>query len=176
MNLVIDEGKILSDPDLFPFHVFIHGFRQRQKCVFLLRFKQITSGTGQSLEVFTVLLLHLLPENRVQFFKGIERHVLHIDQNMHIDDADMSFHIRFPAGRTYFRRLDDCTVVFRPCLKVSVQRRTHPVFVLGNRYLAVIGSNRLRDTAKVVQRIVVDTEPVGNITAGHALDVEVVAV
>jgi len=44
-----------------------------------------------------------------------------------------------------------------------------------DEYLAVVRRDRLRDPAKVGQRIVVDPDPVRDVAAGHAFDIEIVA-
>jgi len=79
----------------------------------------------------------------------------------------MSFHVRLPAGLADFGGHDDDAVVFRPCLKIPVHAGIDPVPVLRDGYLAVVRRDRLRDPAKVGQRIVVDPDPVRDVAAGH---------
>jgi len=61
------------------------------------------------------------------------------------------------------------------CLKVFVHAGIDPVPVLRDGYLAVVRRDRLRNPAKVGQRIVVDPDPVRDVVAGHAFDIEIVA-
>ena len=122
-----------------------------------------------------VLPFHLAPKNCVQFLQGIEGHFLHFHQDMHGDDLHMTFYIGFPArfpdlGRQHYR-----SVVLGPGLKLFVNARVDPILVLGNSNLTVVRGNGLRDSAKVGQCVIVDTDPVADIAIGKSLDVEVVA-
>ena len=53
-----------------------------------------------------------------------------------------------------------------------IQTRIDPVLILGNGDLAVIGRNGLGNAAKVLQCVIVHTNPVANIAMGHALNIE----
>ena len=94
---------------------------------------------------------------------------------MHRDDADMPFYIGFPARRADFCRKHDRSVVRRPCLEFRVQARINPILVLGNCNLAVIRRNGLRNAAEILQSVVVHANPVGDVAAGHAFNVEKIA-
>ena len=61
-----------------------------------------------------------------------------------------------------------------PFLKVLVHAGVNPVLVLLNGDLAVVGSDRLSDSPKIGKRIVVDPNPVADITAGDSFNVEIV--
>ena len=95
---------------------------------------------------------------------------------MHIDDSDVSFYIRLTPRRANLRRLNHCAIVFRSCLKIPVQCRIDPITVLCYGNLTVVGCHSLCDSTEICNGIVVDTNPVCNIAAGHTFDVKVVAV
>ena len=62
-----------------------------------------------------------------------------------------------------------------PSLKFRIQARINPILVLSNRNLAVIRRNSLCDATEILQGIVVHADPVADIAAGHALNVEQIA-
>jgi len=88
---------------------------------------------------------------------------------------DMSFYVRLPAGLSDFGGHDDGAVVFRLCLKILVQAGIDPVLVFRDGYLTVVRRDCLRNPAKVGQRVVVGSDPVEDVAAGHAFNVEIVA-
>ena len=95
---------------------------------------------------------------------------------MHGYDLYMAFYIRLPARALYFSGKYNRAVVFCPCLKISIKARLDPVFVFEHRDLAVIRGDRLGNSAKVSDRIIVHPDPVAYITAGHAFNIEVITV
>ena len=125
-------------------------------------------------EVLTVFSFHLFPKHGVQFFQGIKRHLFHFYKNMHGDDFYMAFYYRLPAWRLHFSWQNHSTVMVGPGLEVLVHAGIDPILVFRNSYLAVIRGNRLCDSAKVRNGIVVDTDPVAYIAGYHSFCVEVI--
>lgn len=66
--------------------------------------------------------------------------------------------------------------MFRPGLEIPVQERVHPVPVPRDRDLAVVAGDYLGHAPEVIKGIVAHPDPVPDITFGHTLAVEVVAV
>ena len=66
--------------------------------------------------------------------------------------------------------------MFCPCLEVFIQDRADPVFVPGNRHLAVIRGNRRSHAAKIGQRVIVYPDPVPDIAFRHAFGIKVVTI
>ena len=66
--------------------------------------------------------------------------------------------------------------MFSPCLEVFVYGGSYPVLIFCHCHLAVVRSNGLGDSAEVSQRVIVDSQPVCDVAAGHAFDVEVITV
>lgn len=62
-----------------------------------------------------------------------------------------------------------------PGLEVLVHAGTDPVFILRNSYLAVIRGNRLGDSAKISNSVIVDPDPIAYIAGYHSFCVKVIA-
>ena len=52
-------------------------------------------------------------------------------------------------------------IMIIPCCIILIQIRINPIFVGSNGLLAVIAYNNGRNTTKIVQRMVVDLDPLG---------------
>ena len=66
--------------------------------------------------------------------------------------------------------------MFCPCLEVFIQDRADPIFIPGNRHLAVIRGNRRSHAAKIGQRVIIHPDPVPDIAFGHSFSVKVITV
>lgn len=76
---------------------------------------------------------------------------------MHGDDFYMAFYYRLPTRGLHFSWQNHSTVMVGPGLEVLVHAGIDPILVFRNSYLAVIRGNRLCDSAKVRNGIVVDS-------------------
>ena len=150
--------------------------RKRQKGLLLFLYIKIIAGISEPLKRPSVLGSHLFRKNTVQFIQGIECHFLHIYQDVHGNDLDMPFYSWFPARGFYLRWCNHGVVMFSPGLKVFVHNRTYPVLVPVYCDFAVIRCNCRCHSTKICESIVINTDPVFNVTINHALCVEVIAV
>ena len=95
---------------------------------------------------------------------------------MHIHETDVDFHVGLPARRANLSRQDHGSVMLGPGRKIPIQCRVDPILVFRDRHLAVVRRDGLCHSAEVSQRVVVDADPVGDVTAGHAFRIEIAAV
>ena len=63
-----------------------------------------------------------------------------------------------------------------PCLEIFIQNRTDPILVFRNRYFAIVWGNSWRYSSKIGKSIVVNPDPVFDVTLGHPFSVKVIAV
>lgn len=83
---------------------------------------------------------------------------------------------RITSWTLHLRRGNYSIIVFSPGLKVLVECRVNPVLVFRDSNLAVVRSDSCRDTAEVVQCVIVDSEPVLYLAFCHSLGIEVFTV
>lgn len=88
----------------------------------------------------------------------------------------MVLYVGIPAGIANLDQQDHGSVVLGPCGEITVQSRGNPVLIFRGRNLAVVRGDGLRNTSGVSQGIVVGADPVGNVTAGRTLCIEILTV
>ena len=175
VNRIIYERKIRTDCYGLTHKVLIRSFRERQQRFLFLFLKQIPAGIAEPGEIDAVLCIHPFPQFGIEIIQGIKGHLIHFDKDVHGDDTDVPFYIRFPTRRANFGRKNNSPIVGSPGLEFRIQTWINPVFILGNGDLAVIGRNSLGNPAKVRQCVIVHADPVSNVTESHAFDVKQVA-
>ena len=79
-------------------------------------------------------------------------------------------------GFAYLGRQYHCMIMLSPCCIILIQVRIDPIFVGSNGLLAVIAYDNGRYTAKVVQCMVVDLNPLGFTGGDHPFCIDILRI
>lgn len=116
------------------------------------------------------------PEVPVKLLKAEIGHLFHVVEEPLLQYSDgvlnRALVFRFP----HLGRQDDGVVVLSPFGVVLVQFRRDPVLVGNNGLFAVIADNQRRNTSKILQRAVVDLDPLRFLGRDHPFGVDVLRI
>lgn len=118
----------------------------------------------------------MLPQVTVELFQTEIVHFFHIKEDALFQNAHGILHGTLVLGLLHLGRENDSVVMFGPFGVILIQLRIDPVLVGNDSLLAVVAHDQGRNTAEILQRIVVDGDPLRLLGGDHALRIDVLGI
>lgn len=110
-------------------------------------------------ERFPVPLFQEVPQIPVELFYAEILPLLHFVEETFLEDAHSILNRTLVFRFVDLYRQDDCLVVLSPFGIIIIQYRSDPVLICGNGLLTVVSDYQHRNSAKIIQNVVVHIDP-----------------